>query len=85
MCCTTIDAKVTTYPVIVDVAFGYPLGAWTLPARRRPLTLGVYAGTRIMHLGNVIEADVARPGVVGRSLDVSKSFDWTDPMIGVRW
>lgn len=85
VCCTRIDAKVTTYPVVIDVAFGYQLGSWTLPARRRPLTLGVYAGTRIMHLGNDIRADVQRPGAVARQLGVSKAFDWADPMIGVRW
>jgi hypothetical protein len=85
VCCTTLDATVTQYPVVIDVGFGYRLGAWRLPERRRPLTLGVYAGTRIMHLGNDVRADVARPGVVARSLAVSKAFDWADPMIGVRW
>lgn len=85
VCCTSLDATVTQYPVVIDVGFGYRLGAWRLPERRRPLTLGVYAGTRIMHIGNDIRADVARAGVVARSLAVSKAFDWADPMIGVRW
>jgi hypothetical protein len=85
VCCTTIDATVTTYPVVIDVAFGYQLGSWSLPDRRRPVTLGVYAGTRIMHLGSDIRADVQRPGVAARTLGVSTAFDWADPMIGVRW
>lgn len=85
VCCTTIDAKLTVHPVVIDVGFGYRLGAWTLPRRRRPLTLGVYAGTRVMHLGNDLRADTQRPGVVGRTLAVSEAFNWADPMIGVRW
>ncbi|MCW5893135.1 MAG: hypothetical protein KIT14_21685 [bacterium] len=85
VCCTTLDAKLTMYPVAIDVGFGYQLGAWTLRDRRRPLTLGVYAGTRIMHLGNVLRADTQRPGVVGRALAADEAFDWADPMIGVRW
>ncbi len=85
VCCTTFSAKVKMYEAIVDVGLGYQLGAWTLPERRRPLTLGVYAGTRIMYLSSRIQADVDRPGVVARSLDASRSWTWADPMIGVRW
>jgi hypothetical protein len=85
VCCASIAAKTTVYPVIVDVGMGYRLGAWMLPARRRPLTLGVYAGTRVMYLGTDVRADVDRPGFVARTLDASKSFSWADPMIGLRW
>lgn len=70
---------------ITDFAVGYRLGQWSLPYARRPLSLGVYAGTRWMYFGNQLNA---AGGVVhGRQFvaNVFESFAWADPEIGVRW
>ena len=69
----------------VDAALAYRLGQWSLPGRSRPLSLGVYAGTRYMHFGSEIRASASVVGGLPRGATVSKAFDWADPMIGVRW
>jgi hypothetical protein len=71
--------------VIADFALGYQIGEWALPSRQRPLTLGVYAGARYVHLGNDLSGAV---GVVGGKQfngDVSGTLNFADPLIGVRW
>ena len=84
-CDLSVDAKDTLRFVIADFALGYRLGQWSLPKRRRPLTIGVYAGARYVHLGNDLGGGV---GVIGGrqfSGDVSDTVNWADPIIGLRW
>jgi hypothetical protein len=58
LCNLTIRARNKAKFVIADFGLGYRLGQWSLPRLRRPLTLGVYAGTRYMHLANRLSAPV---------------------------
>lgn len=84
-CQICIAAKDKMTFVMADFAFGYRLGQWSLPKRQRPISLGVYAGARYMHFDNEL---TVRGGVVGgiqRSGNVSQTFDWADPIIGIRW
>jgi hypothetical protein len=84
-CTLSIGAKGTIHPLFVDVAFGYELGEWTLAQRSRPVSLGVYAGMRYTHLGVDLSGALGVNGGVQRNAAASDSFDWADPMIGVRW
>jgi hypothetical protein len=70
---------------LADFAFGYELGRWSLPERQRPISLGVYLGTRYLHLGQELETSVAV--VNGRQFAGSASsvLNAADPIIGVRW
>ena len=70
---------------LTDFAFGYELGRWSLPERQRPISLGVYLGTRYIHLGQELETSVAV--VNGRQFAGSASsvLNAADPIIGVRW
>ena len=70
---------------LTDFAFGYELGRWSLPERQRPISLGVYLGTRYTHLGQELETSIAV--VNGRSASPSASsvLNAADPIIGVRW
>ena len=83
-----VDAKMKLKQVMGDFALGYRLGAWAVPNRRRPITLGVYAGTRYYWFDTRIRAaaslDAGRRGL-HRAADVSETFEWADPMIGVRF
>jgi len=84
-CTLSFRAKDKVTFAMADFALGYRLGEWSLPYRRRPFTLGVYAGTRYMYFGNQLNAT---GGVVqGKqgSANVFESFAWADPLIGVRW
>lgn len=72
------------FSVLAGFALGYRIGEWPLPSRRRPFTLGVYAGARCVHLGNDPSGGV---GVIGGrqfSGDVSDTINWADP-IGLRF
>jgi hypothetical protein len=84
-CTLCLAAKADLWQAIVDVGFGYRLGQWTLPGRQRPLTLGVYAGTRYMHFATKLHGSVGVVGGILRSPNVSDTFNWADPMIGIRW
>ena len=85
-CTISVRARDKLTYVINDFALGFRLAQWSLPARRQPLTLGVYAGTRWMYFGNQLNAS---GGVVhgrqGGGTDVFESFSWADPLIGIRW
>jgi hypothetical protein len=85
-CALDLDAKVDMNQVFVDVGVGGDLGRWTLAGRRRPLTLGVYAGMRYVHLGTEIRAstEVRQLGLESRT-NATVTFDWADPLIGVRF
>src|SRR5215470_7762499 len=48
----TVAAKAKLSSVLLDFAVGYRLGEWTLPQRARPISLGVYLGTRHQYLGS---------------------------------
>jgi len=84
-CDLSVSAKDTMRFVLADFAVGYRLGEWSLPSRRRPLTVGVYAGARYVHLGNDVSGAI---GVIGGrqfSGNVSDTINWADPLIGLRW
>ena len=49
----TADLK----PVLLDVAVGYQLGEWSLSERHRPITLGVYLGTRYTYVGTTLNVE----------------------------
>jgi hypothetical protein len=84
-CTLKVSSTARLKPVIVEFAVGYELGRWSLPQRRRPISLGLYLGTRYTHLGT--ELDVSGGAVNGlqRSGNVSEGFNVADPMVGVRW
>lgn len=84
-CTLCIAAKAEVRPVFVDFALGYRLGQWSVAGRQRPITLGVYAGTRFMHFGTKLSGSAGVVGGVVRSADVSEAFNWADPLIGARW
>jgi hypothetical protein len=81
--CLAATAELTY--TIFDVGVGYRVREWSLPERERPLSLGVYAGTRVMHFGSELRGSVGIGGSVLRTPDVFATFNWADPMIGVRW
>jgi hypothetical protein len=83
-CTLCIAARADLRPVFVDFAVGYRLGQWALPKRRRPVTLGVYAGTRVMHFGAHLTGSASAVGGPLHAADVSTSFNWADPLIGFR-
>ncbi|MGH7893919.1 MAG: hypothetical protein ACREQL_04575 [Candidatus Binatia bacterium] len=85
LCTLTVGATDEIRYVINDFAVGYRLGQWSLPNRRRPLTLGVYAGTRYMHFGNKTSVSVGVVRGAQKAGNVDETFNWADPMIGVRW
>ena len=84
-CTLAIRGRDKTKYVIGDVAFGYRLGRWSLPDRRRPLTLGVYVGSRYMYFSNQLNATGGVAGGVQNSANSFESFAWADPMIGIRF
>ena len=84
-CNLAVAATAEVRPVIVDFAVGYRLGQWSLANRQRPVSLGVYAGTRYMHFGAHLRASGGVVGGLQRSANVSETFNWADPMIGLRW
>ena len=85
LCTLTVKVKDEVRYVINDFAVGYRLGQWSLPNRRRPLTFGVYAGTRYMHFGNKTSVSLGVAHGVQKAGDVTDTFNWADPMIGIRW
>jgi hypothetical protein len=85
LCTRSVRAKDETKFVIGDVGFGYRLGQWSLPGRRRPFTLGVYTGARYMYLSSKLDATGGVSGGVQRSASVFESVAWADPLIGIRW
>ena len=85
-CTLSLRARDKITFAITDFGLGYRLGQWSLPGRRRPLTLGVYTGTRWMYFGNQLNATGGVVhGVQGSGTNVFESFAWADPLIGVRW
>ena len=85
LCTISVSAKDKIKYVITDAAFGYQLGQWTLPARERPLTLGVYAGMRYMFFSNRLKLSAGVVHGVQQSGTSFEGFEWADPLIGVRW
>jgi len=84
-CTLCVAAKAKLYFTFVDVAVGYRLGQWSLPGRLRPFTFGVYAGTRIMYFKADLSGSGGALGEILHTGAVSRSFDWADPLLGVRW
>jgi hypothetical protein len=86
LCCTvTIDARTKMKFAVTDVGLGYRLGRWSLPGRRRPLTLGVFAGARYTYLSNEVDAAVGVVGAARRAANVYEGVAWPDPLVGIRW
>lgn len=85
----SIDANAKLKQVLSDFGVGYRLGAWTLGNRKRPFTLDVFGGARYYWFLTRVRASASIPKLsrlgVHRAADVSQSFDWADPLIGVRW
>lgn len=85
LCTATIAAKLDLRFDFIDVGLGYRIGEWAMPGRQHPLTLGAYVGTRYTHFGTALNAALSVTSVgLRRAAAVSKTFDWADPMIGVR-
>jgi hypothetical protein len=84
-CNVSVNAKDTMRFVIADFGVGYELGRWSLPHRRPPLTLGVYAGARYVHLGNDLSGGVAVIGGQQYSGVADDTINWADPIVGLRW
>jgi hypothetical protein len=85
LCTLSVRARDKIKFVITDAAFGYQLGEWTLPDRKRPLTLGVYAGMRYMFFWNKVAATAGIVGGTSQSGTSIEGFEWADPLIGIRW
>ena len=83
--CLHVGATVDLRPVILDVAGGYQLGAWSLPKRQRPITLGVYLGTRYVYLGTTLNVEGGLLNGTQRARQVGSSLNVAQPLIGVRW
>jgi hypothetical protein len=85
-CTLQVGATAKLRPVLADVAVGYQLGEWRIPEWRRPISVGMYLGTRIVHLGVDLETSAGVVGgFQGRGRSVSDSFTTATPMLGVRW
>ena len=84
-CNLSVNAKDRMRFVIADFALGYELGRFTLPRRRQPLRLGVYAGARYVYLYNKLRGGIAVIGGQQYGGTTSDSLDWADPIVGVRW
>ncbi len=85
--CCTLDVRATSRIsfALTDVGIGWELLRRSLPARSRPLTLGVWAGTRVVYLSTEVDARAGVVQGVQRRANVSSSTDWADPLLGVRW
>ena len=77
-------------PVILDVGIGYQVGEWSLPERKRPLSLEAFVGSRYVYLGTELEASASFSGpngmvdINGAGGSVSKGFNLVAPLGGVR-
>jgi len=85
LCTLSIAANAKLKFAISDFALGYEVGRWLLPARRRPLTLGLYTGTRYMYLNAKLDASAGVVGGIQRAAHAVDSWAFADPLIGVRW
>ena len=85
LCTLSVEATAKTQIAITDFAVGYQLGRWALAGRRRPVTLGIYTGSRLGYLNVKLSASGGVVGGIQRAGSASSSFDWADPLIGVRW
>ena len=84
-CTLQVAATADIRPVILDVAVGYQLGEWSLPERQRPISLGVYVGTRYTYIGTTLNVSGGPLNGTGRARQVSSSLNAANPLIGVRW
>jgi hypothetical protein len=84
-CTVKVNAKNEARFVLTDFAVGYRLGQWAVPRRERPVTLGVYAGARFVHLGTDLTGGVAVVGGKRYAGTTEDTSNWADPIIGVRW
>ena len=83
-----IDANVKMKQTIADFGIGYRLGEWAIPNRKRPFSLDVFVGARYYWFLTRLRASASvrtRRRDFARSVDVTHTFDWADPLVGVRW
>jgi len=85
VCTLSASVKGEVRLAIVDFAVGYRLGQWSLPQRRRPVSLGVYAGMRYAHTGIQVDATLGVLGGIGRHGTLFTTINFADPLIGIRW
>lgn len=85
LCTLSVAATGKLRFATADFGVGYQLGRWSLAGRRRPLTLGVYAGTRYMYFNVKLDVSGGVVGGIQRAGAASNSWAWADPLIGVRW
>jgi hypothetical protein len=79
-----VSATARLRPVIADFVVGYQLGEWSLPDRKRPISLGAYLGTRYTYLGTELDASGSVDRIQGAGRSVSEGFETFVPLIGVR-
>jgi hypothetical protein len=85
LCTIDVSARDKIKLVIGDVGLGYQLGQWTLPGLHRPISLGVYTGSRYAWIFDKLHARAGAVGGVQRSAAVSETISWADPLVGLRW
>jgi len=85
LCTLSVAATAKLKFAISDFALGYEVGRWSLPERRRPLTFGVYAGTRYQYFSAKLNASAGVAGGIQQAAHAVNSWGWADPLIGLRW
>ena len=85
LCTLSVAGRGKMRFVIADFGLGYELGRWALPGRRKPFTLGVYAGTRYQYFNAKLSVSGGVVGGIQRAGTAANSWAWADPLIGVRW
>src|SRR5262249_44043154 len=82
LCTWSVAADAKLKCALSASALGYEVARWSLPDRQRPLTLGVYAGTRYMYFNAKLDASAGVAGGVQRAAHAVNSWAWADPLIG---
>jgi hypothetical protein len=83
----SVDAKANLHMAFVDFAANYRLGQWSLPNRQKLMTLDALVGGRFYFVDARLRAslDVRGPRInVARQAAADETFDWADPLLGVR-
>src|SRR5262245_11717499 len=79
-----VGAELKLGPMIADIAAGYQLAEWRIPEWRRPISVGIYLGTRIVHLGTELDTQVGVVGgIQGKGRSFSHNTTTASPMIGL--
>jgi hypothetical protein len=78
------DALATLHFVLAEFGLGYRVAEWSMPNRRRPMSIGLLAGARYYHLGTDITA-TGTGTLAQRDLSAQAALDWADPFVGIRY